>query len=147
MYLHSPHPARPNGKGKFFPVEYQPPIEPTDSEYPFVLSTGRTLYHYNSGTMTMREEGVVQKQEDPFVEINAEDAQALGVGEGDWVRLVSRRGELEARAAVGERVYPGLVWMALHFAQAKVNWLTHDVGDPLIGTPEYKVCAVRVERV
>ena len=49
--------------------------------------------------------------------------------------------------AVGERVYPGLVWMALHFAQAKVNWLTHDVGDPLIGTPEYKVCAVRVERV
>ena len=63
-----------------------------------MLSTGRTLYHYNSGTMTMREEGVVQKQEDPFVEINAEDAQALGVGEGDWVRLVSRRGELEARA-------------------------------------------------
>ncbi len=61
------------------------------------------------------------------------------------MRLVSRRGELEARAQVGDRVYPGLVWMALHFAQAKVNWLTHDVGDPLIGTPEYKTCAVRVE--
>ena len=144
-YLHAPHPARPNGKGKFYPVEYKPPIERPDSEYPFVLSTGRTLYHYNSATMTMREPGVRDKQEDPFVEIHPEDAAALGVGEGDWVRLVSRRGELEARAALRERVYPGLVWMALHFAQAKVNWLTHDVGDPLIGTPEYKVCAVRVE--
>jgi predicted molibdopterin-dependent oxidoreductase YjgC len=145
-YLHAPHPARANGKGKFYPVEYQPPIEQPDSEYPFVLSTGRTLYHYNSAGMTMREEGVTQKQEDPFVEMNTEDARTLGIEHGEWVRLVSRRGELEARAAVGERVYPGLVWMALHFAQAKVNWLTHDVGDPLIGTPEYKTCAVRVER-
>jgi predicted molibdopterin-dependent oxidoreductase YjgC len=144
-YLHAPTPARSNGKGKFYPVEYQPPIEQPDSEYPFVLSTGRTLYHYNSATMTMREEGVLQKQEDPFVEINVEDARSLGIEHGDWVRLVSRRGQLEARAAVGERVYPGLVWMALHFAQAKVNWLTHDVGDSLIGTPEYKTSAVRVE--
>jgi formate dehydrogenase major subunit/formate dehydrogenase alpha subunit len=146
-YLHAPHPARPNGKGKFYPVEYQPPIEQPDSEYPFVLSTGRTLYHYNSATMTMREPGVVDKQEDPFFEISPEDAAALGVSEGDWVRLVSRRGELEARASIGDRVYPGLVWMALHFAQAKVNWLTHDVGDSLIGTPEYKVSAVRLEPV
>jgi formate dehydrogenase major subunit/formate dehydrogenase alpha subunit len=146
MYLHAPHPARPNGKGRFFPVEYQPPIEQPDSEYPFVLSTGRTLYHYNSASMTMREPGVTDKQEEPFVEVNAEDAQALGIADGDRVRLVSRRGELEALASVGERVHPGLVWMALHFAQAKVNWLTHDVGDPLIGTPEYKVSAVRLER-
>jgi predicted molibdopterin-dependent oxidoreductase YjgC len=145
QYLHSPHPARPNGKGKFYPVEFQPPIEQPDSEYPFVLSTGRTLYHYNSATMTMREQGVTQKQEEPFVEIHPEDASALGVEHGEWVRLVSRRGELEARASLTERVYPGLVWMALHFAQAKVNWLTHDVGDPLIGTPEYKTSAVRVE--
>jgi predicted molibdopterin-dependent oxidoreductase YjgC len=144
-YLHSPSPSRPNGKGKFYPVEYQPPIEQPDSEYPFVLSTGRTLYHYNSATMTMREEGVIQKQEDPFFEIHEEDARALGIADGEWARLVSRRGELEARATVSERVYPGLVWMALHFAQAKVNWLTHDVGDPLIGTPEYKTSAVRVE--
>jgi predicted molibdopterin-dependent oxidoreductase YjgC len=147
MYLHAPAPARPSGRGKFYPVEYQPPIEQPDSEYPFVLSTGRTLYHYNSGGMTMREEGVIQKQKDPFFELHPEDAAGLGIADGDWVRLVSRRGELEARAAVGERVYPGLVWMALHFAQAKVNWLTHDVGDPLIGTPEYKVCAVRLEPV
>jgi predicted molibdopterin-dependent oxidoreductase YjgC len=146
-YLHAPHPARPNGKGKFYPVDYQPPIEQPDSEYPFVLSTGRTLYHYNSATMTMREAGMTDKQEEPFVEINPVDAANLGIVDGDWVRLRSRRGALEARAAIGERVYPGLVWMALHFAQAKVNWLTHDVVDSLIGTPEYKVCAVRVERL
>jgi formate dehydrogenase major subunit/formate dehydrogenase alpha subunit len=146
-FLHAPRPARAGGRGKFFPVEYQPPIEQPDSEYPLVLSTGRTLYHYNSATMTMRESGIADKQEDPFFEVSAEDASNLGLAEGDWARIVSRRGELEARAAITERVYPGLVWMALHFAEAKVNWLTHDVGDSLIGTPEYKVSAVRLERV
>jgi predicted molibdopterin-dependent oxidoreductase YjgC len=144
-YLHAPKPAL--GKGRFLPVEYQPPIEQPDSEFPFVLTTGRTLYHYNSATMTMLEAGVREKQEAPFFEINREDAEALGIADGEVARLVSRRGELEAEAHYSERVYPGLVWMALHFAQAKVNWLLHDVGDPLIGTPEYKVSAVRVEPV
>jgi formate dehydrogenase major subunit/formate dehydrogenase alpha subunit len=146
-FLYAESPARPGGRGKFWPVEYQPPIEEPDSEYPFVLSTGRTLYHYNSATMTMREEGVVDKQEDPFVELSPEDAGALGVANGDWVRLVSRRGEVEARAAIGDLVLPGLVWMALHFKEARVNLLTNDVVDSLIGIPEYKVCAVRIEPV
>jgi predicted molibdopterin-dependent oxidoreductase YjgC len=146
-YLHAGRPARPGGKAKFFPVEYQAPIEQPDSEYPFVLTTGRTLYHYNSATMTMREDGILDKQEEPFFELSAEDASNLGLADGAMARLVSRRASLEARAHVSERVYPGLVWMALHFTQAKVNWLTHDVGDPLIGTPEYKVSAVRVEAV
>jgi predicted molibdopterin-dependent oxidoreductase YjgC len=145
-FLHAPRPALPNGRGRFFPVEYQPPIEQPDSEYPFVLTTGRTLYHYNSATMTMLEPGVIEKQEQPFFEIHADDARALDIGNGEVARLVSRRGELEAEAHYSERVYPGLVWMALHFAKAKVNWLLHDVGDPLIGTPEYKVSAVRVEK-
>jgi predicted molibdopterin-dependent oxidoreductase YjgC len=124
-YLHSPRPALPTGRGRFFPVEYQPPIEEPDSEYPLVLTTGRTLYHYNSANMTMREPGVVDKQEQPFFEIHSEDAHALGIEDGALARLV---------------------WMSLHFAEQKVNWLTHDVGDPLIGTPEFKVSAVRVER-
>ncbi len=145
-YLHAPAPARPPGKGKFFPVEYQRPIEEPDSEYPLVLSTGRTLYHYNSATMTMRESGITDKQEAPFFEISADDASALGLAQGDLARLVSRRGALEAEAHISDRVFPGLVWMALHFAEQKVNWLTHDVADPLIGTPEFKVSAVRVER-
>ena len=134
-------------KGSSSPVDYQPPIEQPDSEFPLVLSTGRTLYHYNSATMTMREDGITDKQEEPFFEISAEDASKLGLAEGSPARLVSRRGSIEARAHVTDRVYPGLVWMALHFAEARVNWLTHDVGDPLIGTPEFKVSAVRVEPV
>ena len=146
-FLYEDHPALPGGRGRFFPVEYQPPIELPDSEYPLTLSTGRTLYHYNSATMTMREDAVLDKQQEAFFEIHAQDAAALGIAEGDLVRLVSRRGDLEARAVISERVYPGLVWMAIHFARARVNWLTHDVGDPLIGTPEYKVCAVRLEPV
>ena len=144
-YLYADRPARPSGKGKFWPVEYQPPIEEPDSEYPLVLSTGRTLYHYNSAGMTMREDGVTDKQEDPFVEISPEDAAGIGVADGDWVRLISRRGQIEARAAIGDRVFPGLVWMALHFEEARVNLLTNDVTDSLIGIPEYKVCAVRLE--
>ena len=107
MFLHEGHPSLPSGKGKFHPVEYQPPIEEPDSEYPFVLSTGRTLYHYNSATMTMREDGITDKQVEPFFEIAAEDASALGVAEGEWVRLVSRRGDLTARAQLSDRVYPG----------------------------------------
>ena len=144
-FLYGSGPAR-SGGGKFYPVEYQRPIEEPDSEYPLVLSTGRTLYHYNSATMTMREAGIVDKQEDPFFEISADDASALGLGDGDWAKLISRRGDLRARAHITDRVFPGLVWMALHFAEQKVNWLTHDVGDSLIGTPEFKVSAVRVER-
>ncbi len=144
-YLHAPRPALASGRGRFFPVEFQPPIEEPDSEYPFVLTTGRTLYHYNSANMTMREPGVTDKQQAPFFEIHAEDAGALGIADRQVARLVSRRGALEAEAHYSERVYPGLVWMSLHFAEQKVNWLTHDVGDPLIGTPEYKVSAVRVE--
>jgi predicted molibdopterin-dependent oxidoreductase YjgC len=97
--------------------------------------------------MTMRESGITDKQEDPFFEISEDDASALGLAEGDWARLVSRRGALEARTHITGRVFPGLVWMALHFAEQKVNWLTHDVGDSLIGTPEFKVSAVRVEPV
>jgi predicted molibdopterin-dependent oxidoreductase YjgC len=144
-YLHGDQPARAGGRGKFFPVEYQPPIEQPDFEYPLILNTGRTLYHYNSATMTMRESGITDKQEEPFFEISAEDASNLGLGEGDLARISSRRGSLEARVVISDRVYPGLVWMALHFEGAKVNWLTHDVGDPLIGTPEYKISAVKVE--
>jgi formate dehydrogenase major subunit/formate dehydrogenase alpha subunit len=147
QFLYAPSPARPNGKGKFFPVDFQPPIEQPDSEYPLVLSTGRTLYHYNSATMTMRESGITDKQVDPFFEISAEDAATLGIADGATARLVSRRGSVEARATITDRVYPGLVWMALHFSEARINLLTHDVGDPLIGTPEFKVSAVRVEAV
>ena len=144
--LHADAPVRPGG-ALFVPVEWAPPAESTDAEFPLVLSTGRTLYHYNNASMTRREPGIARKQDEPFVEVHADDAADLGVDDGDLVRLVSRRGEVTARAAVGDRVRPGMVWMALHFAEQKANWLTNDAMDPRTGTPEYKVCAVRLERV
>ena len=97
-YLHAPKPALPTGRGRFFPVEFQPPIEEPDSEYPFVLTTGRTLYHYNSANMTMREPGVTDKQQAPFFEIHADDAGALGIADREVARLVSRRGSVDAEA-------------------------------------------------
>ena len=100
QFLHAPAPALPGGRGRFFPVEYQPPIEPPDSEYPLVLSTGRTLYHYNSATMTMREDGITDKQERPFFEIHRDDAAALGIADGDLARLVSRRGRARGACAL-----------------------------------------------
>ena len=104
-FLHEGGPAL--GKGVFHAVEYLPPVEQPDDEFPFVLSTGRTLYHYNTATMTMREGGILAKQEDPFFEIHPSDAAALGLESGDWARLVSRRGELEARAASRRARVPG----------------------------------------
>ena len=109
-----------------------------------MLSTGRTLYHYNSATMTMREDGDHREAGRAVLRDLGRGRGCARARRGSLARLVSRRGSLEAKAHVTDRVHPGLVWMALHFAEAKVNWLTHDVGDPLIGTPEYKVSAVRV---
>ena len=144
-FLHAGGPAREGG-GLFHCVDYHPPAEEPDAEYPLVLSTGRTLYHYNTSSMTRRVPAVVEKQEEAFVEVNPEDAGALGIGDGDPVRLTSRRGSLVARAAIGERVLPGVVWMALHWAEANANWLTNDAMDPRTGTGEYKACAVRMEK-
>jgi formate dehydrogenase major subunit/formate dehydrogenase alpha subunit len=143
-FLHEGGPARPGG-GLFHPVEWAPPAEETDGDYPLILSTGRTLYHYNNASMTRREAGLVAKQDEPFVEVHVADAAAAGIGDGELVRLVSRRGSLVARARVGDRVRPGMVWTALHFAEQNANWLTNDAGDPRTGTPEYKACAVRME--
>ena len=144
-FLHEDGPAR--GRGLFHAVEWTPPVEQPDEEYPLVLSTGRTLYQYNGASMTGREDGIVAKQGPAFVEVAAADAAQLGVADGSRVRVESRRGRLEAVARVGDRVPPGVVWMALHFEDAVVNWLTIDAVDPRTGTPEYKACAVRLSAV
>jgi predicted molibdopterin-dependent oxidoreductase YjgC len=138
-FLHEGAPAR--GRGLFHPVEWTPPAEQADADYPFVLSTGRTLYHYNAAAMTRREAGIRAKQDEPFVEMNVAD----GIEDGALVRVSTRRGSLVARACIGDRVAPGTIWMALHFAEAKANWLTNDAVDPRTGTGEYKACAAHVE--
>ncbi|MBI5610913.1 MAG: molybdopterin-dependent oxidoreductase [Deltaproteobacteria bacterium] len=145
--LHVGAPMR--GKVLLHAVAYRPPVEPTSAEYPLVLSTGRVLYHYNAGNQTRRDRGPNMKFSSNFVEMSRRDAKDLGVADGELVRVVSRRGQVEVPVLVSPRVRHGLVWMPMHnFATAtRTNLLTIDKGDPITGTAEYKVCAVRVERL
>ena len=121
--------------------------ELADKDYPLVLSTGRTLYHYNSATQTRRETGSHIKQPENFVEIHRRDARKLALQDGQVVRVISRRGTVLCKVQVSPRMRPGCVWMPLHFAEANTNYLTNDAGDTITGTGEYKVCAVRLEAI
>lgn len=144
-YLHKGGILR--GKGLFMAVEYRPPFEQADPEYPLVLSTGRTLYHYNAATQTRRNEGLATKQPECFVEIHPWNGRKLGIEDGQLVDVVSRRGRVRARAMLSRQVRKGSIWMPFHFPESKTNLLTTDAGDAVTGTGEYKVCAARIEPV
>jgi formate dehydrogenase alpha subunit len=135
------------GKGLFCPVDYAPPVEEVDDEYPFILSTGRILYHWHGGTLSRRSPGLDAIAPEAEVEINPEDARDLEIQDEDLVRVRSRRGEVIAAAKVTRRSPPGTVFMTFHFAEAAANLLTNDAVDPTAKIPEYKVCAVQVEGV
>lgn len=135
------------GKGKFHPVEHVPPAEMPDDEYPYILSTGRVLYHWHGGEMTRRAKGLMQVYGQALVEVNPDDAQRLGLNGKKRVRITSRRGVIEAEAWVTERVPPGMVFANFHFPEASANELTINALDPVAKIPEYKVCAVKVELV
>lgn len=150
----STHPGTPllhtekfsRGKGLFSPVEHQEPAELPDSTYPFTLTTGRILQHYHTGSMTRRVAGLEQLAPEERVEVNPDDAARLGLADGDWVRVSSRRGTIESRAWVTDRVGRGLVFMTFHYAEALSNVLTNTAVDPVAQSPELKVCAVSVEK-
>ncbi len=144
-YLHKGGVLR--GKGLFQPVDFEPPFEQEDAEYPLILSTGRTLYHYNAATQTRRSTGLSAKQPEAFVEIHPRDARELGVSDGEMVDVVSRRGRVRCRAMVSRQVRRRAIWMPFHFPQALTNRLTVDAGDKVTGTGEYKVCAAKIEKV
>lgn len=144
-YLHRGGVLR--GKGLFQPVEFRPPFEQEDIEYPLVLSTGRTLYHYNAATQTRRSEGLTSKQPEAFVEVHPRDARRLGIDDGQMVDVVTRRGRVRCRTMVSRQVRRGSIWMPFHFPEARTNYLTTDAGDQVTGTGEYKVCAARLEPV
>lgn len=143
--LHTGAFPRPGGKARFHPVAHMPPDELPNEEFPLVLTTGRNLYHYHTGTMTRRSEGLNRIRPGPEVEVATSDAARLGLGDGDRVRVISRRGEIVARAAVGDTVPPGIVFTTFHFAEAPGNRLTNRATDPVARIPEYKVAAVRLE--
>ena len=143
QYLHKGVFAR--GKGEFAAIGYRPPAETPDSEFPFILSTGRTLYHYNAGNMTRKSEISTDIQAENFVEVNADDAEKLSIQDGASVKVATRRGDVNAVARVSGRVRPGVIWMPFHFAEDAANRLTNSAFDNVTWTGEYKVCAARIE--
>ena len=135
------------GLGVFHAIDYRPPAEVPDDAYPLFLTTGRLLYHYHTGTMTMKTPGLNERAPACFVEISPEDAAGYGVGEGDMLRVRSRRGEIEAAAKVSETAVKGTVFIPFHYAAAAANRLTNAALDPIAKIPELKVCAVAIEKV
>jgi len=134
------------GKGRFIPLEYKPPMELPDKDYPLVLTTGRSLYHFHTGTMTRKVEGLNVLKGEGTVEISPEDAARLGIADEEMVKVISRRGKVTARAKVTGVSPAGVVFMTFHFAESPANILTNPAIDPVSKIPEYKVCAVRVEK-
>jgi len=135
----------PRGRGKFWPVEFGTQSEQPDEAYPFVLSTGRVLYHWHGGTMT-RVSALDAAWPEPTAEIHPADAARMGLGTGDWVEVASRRGSILCRALVTGRSPAGTVFVPFHFAEAAANVLTDNRLDQRAKVPDYKVCAVRVAR-
>ena len=142
-FLHKDRFSR--GRGLFHAIEYIPPAELPDDEYPMLLSTGRVLYQYHTGTMTRLGKGTTERYPESLAEIHPADAAKLGIEDGQRVRVTSRRGTVEAKAKITGRSDQGMVFMNFHFHEAAVNLLTNPALDPVAKIPEYKVCAVRVE--
>jgi len=135
------------GQGRFVAVDWTPPAEVPDEEYPLVLSTGRRLYQYHSRTQTGRCLGLNDILGEETADISPQDAARLGIKPNETIKVTSRRGEVKVKAKVTQEVPEGLVWMAFHFREACANWLTNPVFDPVSQTAEYKACAVRIEKI
>lgn len=133
------------GKGMFSAVEFAPPAENPDADYPFILTTGRVLEQYHTGSMTHRVRGLNILAPEERVEINSQDAARVGIRDQDWVTVTSRRGEVQARARVTQGIAPGVIFMTFHYAESLGNLLTNPAIDPIAKIPEFKVCAVAVK--
>lgn len=134
------------GLGTFAPVHHTPPAEEPSEDYPLILTTGRNLFHYHTGTMTRRSPKLEREAPEPYVEVNTGDAKRLGVSEGDRVMVSSRRGSITLKARVTDRIIPGSIFIPFHYAEAAANRLTNAALDPLSNIPELKVCAAKLEK-
>ena len=144
-YLHGEKFALPSGKGKFVPLEYRESAELPSGEYPLLLTTDRSLYHYHTSTMTMRVEGLKILGDRERLKIHPDDAAKYGLVDGQNVKVVSRRGEVQVDVQVTDICPPGIVSMTFHFPDVPTNVLTNNAIDPVAKIPETKVCAVRIE--
>ncbi len=135
------------GKGVFVPVDHTGPLEIADEAYPYVLTTGRVLYHYHTRSMTGRVAGLNQLSGGSYIEISPETAQRLAVLSGDLVRVTSRRGAIDVPAKVTKTISGNTVFMPFHFAEGAANLLTNSALDPISNVSELKVCAVTIKKI
>ena len=143
-YLHKAKFSR--GLGRFHAIHFREAAELPDEQYPFILTTGRLMFHWHTGTMTRRSEKLNQEVPEAYVEMHPDDAARVGLDGQKRVRITSRRGEIELGLRLTPRIRPGVVFIPFHFAEAPANALTHAALDPDSGIPEYKVCAVRITK-
>ena len=146
-WLHGQRFNTASGKAKFVPLVYRPPAETPDEQYPWILTTDRSLFQYHTGTMTRRVEGLEALFGREVLNIHPLDAAKLGIQEGQRVRVASRRGRLIVSARLTEACPVGVVSLTFHFAETPTNMLTHAALDPVSKIPETKVCAVRIEKL
>jgi len=138
--------SRPGGLAKFIALDHSGSGEVPDEQYPYVLITGRVREHYNNGSMTKRSAGINDVVPEELLEINPADAKQLNINHGEYVKVSSRRGEIKVKAKVTDRSQAGNVFLTFHHREALSNILTSGFRDPITGTPEYKSCAVRIEK-
>jgi len=143
-YLHKGVFSR--GKGRFKAIEHKEAAEQSDEKYPFVLTTGRVLYHYHTGTMTRKVKGLNEKVPEGYIEISEAAASELDINDGEMIKVSSRRGTINIKAKLSSRVKGNVVFVPFHFAEAAANALTNSALDPVSKTPEFKVCAVAIRK-
>jgi len=135
------------GLGLFKAVEQVAPFEQADQDYPLLLTTGRRLRHYHTGTMTRRTVALNQGMPEDYLEINPQDADRLQLIDGELIKVVSRRGEVQIKARITDMVPQGTVFTSFHFWESAINRLTVPQADTISGTPQLKVCAVRIAKL
>jgi predicted molibdopterin-dependent oxidoreductase YjgC len=128
-------------------VEYTPSQELPDDKYPFMLSTGRHLFHYHTGTMIRKGDDLNSIAAEAYVELHSDDVKHLGIRNGEMIKVSSRRGSINIKARVSQRVGKGRVFIPFHYKEAAANILTNTALDPISKIPELKVCAVKLEKM
>jgi formate dehydrogenase major subunit len=145
--LHGAKFAHPDGLGVMFAVPYKPPAEVPDAQYPFILTTGRCIWQWHTGTMTRRSQSLESEAPTGWIEINPEDAKTLNVKDKEMVKAITRRGEVKVPARVTKDIMKGVMFMPFHYKECAANVLTNNALDPIAKIPEFKACSVRIEKI
>jgi formate dehydrogenase (coenzyme F420) alpha subunit len=145
--LHKEKFSHPDGLGIFTPIEWKPPAEVADAEYPLLLTTGRCIWQWHTGSMTRRSPDLEREEPTGWIEVNPEDANALGIKDKEMVKAITRRGEITIGARVIKTIKKGVVFIPFHYIECAANLLTHNALDPVAKIPEFKACACKIEKI